>query len=339
MSRWWRAYDEAVDDPKLQTLPPATAWGWFNLMCLASANGGTLPTTEAIAFKLRISVGKAGALVTTLRERGLIDEHEDGTTRPHNWDGRQFKTDNSSNERVKRYREKRSAAGLLAQWQPSRAMREAVYSKDGHVCVYCGASKDLTIDHKTPEIRGGSHDNENLQTACRVCNAQKRDMTHEEYLERNVHVTLHQREMKRAQSTEAETEKKKDSEARASGAGAPVYADPVHALWGEGVAILGQLGVKEASARSNIGRWLRDNGSDPIALLGVIQRAREQNVIDPVAWVTKAIKIKGFPNAPENKSVHAGIDRVLERMRQFDEPGGGGGPREGDVRLLSQGRR
>lgn len=107
MSRWWRAYDEAVDDPKLQQLPAVLFRAWFNLCCLTSKNGGVLPSKSVIAFKLRCSEEKAAAIVEQLRDVQLIDEIEcDGTVdlAPHNWKGRQFQGDTST-PRVKRFRE------------------------------------------------------------------------------------------------------------------------------------------------------------------------------------------------------------------------------------------
>lgn len=105
MSHWWRAHDEAVDDPKLQLLPPAVFKGWFNLMCLASANSGRLPSLATIAFKLHLTQAKAKHIVAELTARGLLDEHDGGFV-PHNWNARQFKSDVST-ERVQRFRERR----------------------------------------------------------------------------------------------------------------------------------------------------------------------------------------------------------------------------------------
>lgn len=103
--RWWRAYDEAVDDPKLIMLSDRAHRTWFNLMCIASANGGTLPDTKVVAIKLRMPVQRAAAILTELAAAGLFDRREDGKFEPHNWKGRQFQSDVST-ERVKRFRER-----------------------------------------------------------------------------------------------------------------------------------------------------------------------------------------------------------------------------------------
>ena len=52
-------------------------------------------------------------------------------------------------------------------------VRELVYSRDGHACVVCGATEDLTLDHIYPWSLGGADEPDNLQTLCRPCNARK----------------------------------------------------------------------------------------------------------------------------------------------------------------------
>lgn len=56
-------------------------------------------------------------------------------------------------------------------------------------CYYCSAlfgrrntATARTIDHKTPQCRGGTDDLENLVYACRKCNNEKGNMTLSEYL-------------------------------------------------------------------------------------------------------------------------------------------------------------
>ena len=61
-------------------------------------------------------------------------------------------------------------AGLTARrrWQ--------VLERDGHRCQYCGAPAPevrLVVDHIIPLVDGGTHDLDNLITACSECNAGK----------------------------------------------------------------------------------------------------------------------------------------------------------------------
>lgn len=103
MSRWWRAYDEALHDPKLQRLGGTIFKFWFNIMCIASKNGGVLPRLCDIAYAVRLNEDRTRVLIDELKRCGLLDETPDGFWSPHNWEGRQFPSDVST-DRVKRFR-------------------------------------------------------------------------------------------------------------------------------------------------------------------------------------------------------------------------------------------
>lgn len=122
MSRWWRAYDEAVDDPKLIMLSDKAHRAWFNLMCLTSANGGALPQIEVIAIKLRMPEKKLAPIIEELVSRGLLDEF-DGTLRPHNWNGRQYKSDVST-DRVKQFRKRQRNVSVTPPDTENRKQKE-----------------------------------------------------------------------------------------------------------------------------------------------------------------------------------------------------------------------
>lgn len=53
-------------------------------------------------------------------------------------------------------------------------LRQRVYERDGHRCVFCGSAADLTIDHIVPVSKGGANNLENLCALCWPCNNQKR---------------------------------------------------------------------------------------------------------------------------------------------------------------------
>lgn len=106
MTRWFRVYEDLVDDPKVQQLDSPTFKALINLWCLTSSNGGALPPLDVIAFKLRMKVEKVQRLLDELKAEGLTDQDEKGL-HPHNWSGRQYKTDNqdpTAAERMQRHR-------------------------------------------------------------------------------------------------------------------------------------------------------------------------------------------------------------------------------------------
>src|SRR5262245_7226587 len=102
MNYWLRLYTSILDDPKVQRLQPEYFRGWVNLLCLAKEGDGLLPSIEDIAFRLRIPTEEAQSLTEELVKRGLLDSDGENIT-PHNWHGRQFSSDVST-ERVQRYR-------------------------------------------------------------------------------------------------------------------------------------------------------------------------------------------------------------------------------------------
>jgi hypothetical protein len=61
-----------------------------------------LPSFEDIAIQLRVTTAKTAEIIATLVKAGLLDKTETGFA-PHNWNGRQFKSDVST-DRVKRFR-------------------------------------------------------------------------------------------------------------------------------------------------------------------------------------------------------------------------------------------
>lgn len=112
MNRWFRFYSEVVDDPKVQRLPAEMFRAWVNLLCLASANGGFLPSANDIAYKLRITGARVDTIIDEMVAQELMDVCDDGTICPHNWNGRQFKSDHdeTSSERQQRYRQRKRNA-------------------------------------------------------------------------------------------------------------------------------------------------------------------------------------------------------------------------------------
>lgn len=107
MSRWFRFYNEALDDPKVQQLDPVVFKHWVNLLCIACRHDGKLPNHDAMAFSLRLDIIGLESLLDRLLIAGLIDVRKGGPNgsyiAPHGWEKRQYKSDTST-ERVKRFR-------------------------------------------------------------------------------------------------------------------------------------------------------------------------------------------------------------------------------------------
>jgi len=55
----------------------------------------------------------------------------------------------------------------------NKSLAKRVLKKYKHTCVYCGATKNLTIDHIRPVSKGGKDNFSNLQVLCKSCNSRK----------------------------------------------------------------------------------------------------------------------------------------------------------------------
>jgi hypothetical protein len=254
VNHWWRAYNEAVNDPKLQLLSDGMFRAWFNVMCIASANGGNLPALKDIAFTLRIQPTKAAQVLAQLHAAGLLDKTETGFI-PHNWNGRQYKSDVST-ERVKRFRQhKRNVSSAVAETPPETEDRN------------------------------------------------------------------------------------RDSEADASGAEAP---DHRKRLFGEGLSTLAKLTGKGPDAcRSFVGKCLKAAGDDAVTVLGLIEDAERNQVVDPSAWIAARLKGPNANGASGSKIIQA-ADDLIAKLAEFDGPARGvddlrSDARQDSPRLLSHG--
>jgi hypothetical protein len=68
----------ALDDPRLQRLPPATFKAWFGLKCVAARYDGALPDIKTLAFMLRSRVDVVERRLYALLGAGLIENRDGG---------------------------------------------------------------------------------------------------------------------------------------------------------------------------------------------------------------------------------------------------------------------
>jgi hypothetical protein len=110
--QWLRLYNDVLDDPKVQRLPPELFKHWINLLCLANQGTprGRIPNQlEDLAFRLRLDDVTTARVLAKLQAVGLLDFIDDGNTIvPHDWDERQFASDDAGSY-VRSWREKKKA--------------------------------------------------------------------------------------------------------------------------------------------------------------------------------------------------------------------------------------
>ena len=54
-----------------------------------------------------------------------------------------------------------------------KKVREAVWERDGGVCIECGSSSELQLEHEKPLWMGGDNSVENLRLMCTACHRPK----------------------------------------------------------------------------------------------------------------------------------------------------------------------
>jgi hypothetical protein len=86
-------------------LPEVTRWRWVAVLSAASKCDGMIPAAEDLALILRITLRATRELLQTLETAKLIDKSAHGFV-PHNWNGRQYKSDVST-DRVQKHRNKK----------------------------------------------------------------------------------------------------------------------------------------------------------------------------------------------------------------------------------------
>lgn len=63
--------------------------------------------------------------------------------------------------------------------------KKFVYNKYNGICSICGkqvSKNKMTISHKTPLSKGGTHAFDNLMLTCRSCSLMKHDLEEQEFL-------------------------------------------------------------------------------------------------------------------------------------------------------------
>lgn len=103
--RWFRLYNEIIDDPKVAKMSPKVFKFFIFLMCFASEReqNGALPfSKKELSWRLRIPIKRINLYINELKELKIIEDNP--VILFINWGKRQFASD-SSKERVKKHRD------------------------------------------------------------------------------------------------------------------------------------------------------------------------------------------------------------------------------------------
>ena len=113
--RWFRLYEEILDDPKMSELTDFQFRCLINLMSMASqceVRGKLTQSQEQIAWRLRVKKNLLGNVIQKLVQLNILS-NGDGCLSFINWNKRQFDSDDVT-ARVKRYRKRFSNVTVTA---------------------------------------------------------------------------------------------------------------------------------------------------------------------------------------------------------------------------------
>lgn len=126
---------------------------------------------------------------------------------------------------------------------------------------------------------------------------------------------------------------RKDSEPSGSGAEAP--RDFRSELFGRGLETLSRItGKGKDACRSFVGKCLKAASDDAVTVLGLIEDADRNRVVDPSAWISARLKATGPPGKPltEFQRGRNETKDILNDLENFATGSSGSGQR--DTRLL-----
>ncbi len=111
----------------------------------------------------------------------------------------------------------------------------------------------------------------------------------------------------------------KDSEADASGAEAPI--DHRKRLFSEGLQKLAAMTGKGPDAcRSFVGKCLKAASDDAVTVLGLIEDAERNQVVDPSAWIAARLKSAENGNGKAQSGIIQAADDLRRKIASFDGP-------------------
>ncbi len=167
-NQWLRLWHDMPNDPKWRTIARASKQSipevvsvYVHVLVNASTNANERGRThglecEDIASALDLNVEQVTAILEAMQGRVLDGDKVTG------WEKRQPLREDGAAERPPAHI-----------W---RDIRDRIFKRDDYTCKYCGErGKKLECDHVVPVARGGSHEEDNLVTACFKCNRSKRD--------------------------------------------------------------------------------------------------------------------------------------------------------------------
>lgn len=119
-NQWFRFYNTALNNPKVQKLSGDLFKTWINILCVTSQCDG-IPNVTELSFYLRVTESECQIAVDELIKAGLLHAAKEGFI-PHDWEEMQYKSDTSS-DRTKRWRDRHKNVTVTSHVTPPDQIR------------------------------------------------------------------------------------------------------------------------------------------------------------------------------------------------------------------------
>ena len=202
---WIKLYHTLLDNQDFFALTDRAARYLPLIWLVASETDGVMPSSDIVAFRLRISVDDINNIVAELMGSGFVELVSDAQAA----DGQR---------------------DILASRYISVGVKKAVRERDKGKCQECGSKANIEFDHIVPVSRGGTGDIDNVQLLCRSCNRRKRSKLPEDWDSAEQPATLDRsnapQEPVVVRSLETETETEEETEGEDSKTDPPESEEP-----------------------------------------------------------------------------------------------------------------
>lgn len=204
---------------------------------------------------------------------------------------------------------------------PQKTQR--IFDKSNGRCHWCavelttawseGATNFFHVDHLLPVCDGGTNDEGNLVAACADCNHKRARLSDPTASPVSVGISSDTK----AQIPEAR--KVPIADAIGDGKADPPALSLTDQLWTDGVNTLVSVGVREAQARSMVGKWLKDTASDAGRVHWAIGEAAIHGSGDPIPYITRVLSDRptgppGVGPPPRKESNNSRLLRALDEV-------------------------
>ena len=300
---WIKLYHTLLDNQDFFSLTDRAARYLPLIWLVASETDGVMPSSDIVAFRLRISVDDINNIVAELMGSGFVELVSDAQA-----------ADGQRDSLASRY--------------ISVGVKKAVRERDKGKCQECGSKANIEFDHIVPVSRGGTGDIDNVQLLCRSCNRRKRSKLPEDWDSAEQPATLDRSNapqepvVVRSLETETETETEIEGEIEKEGEGEEPPFEFIEDPTDQRPAVSTKLQQAAFSLYGNvptmnIGEWLEGHEEAWILAAMRVSESAGKASVAYTAAILRRWKAEGYPAQSELPEDKEHMTKLLARVQEI----------------------